>query len=405
MMTKDRGVSAEFAARLQRYADVIVRVGLNLRAGQRVLLTEPFELQGVSREATELVDAVRAAAGRAGAADVDVIWGNEARWRAAANGDGDGEREFLRELARNGERMRDHARAGGALVFLSSGHPGLMNGIPANRVAALREAGWAAYARVAPDLIAGRTNWTTAPTPTRAWARGVFAEASESVALTQLWEVVLAALRVDAADPVAAWAEHLDQLEQTRLALNERRLATVRWVGEGTDLVVAPARAHRWCTARLRTPDGRPFVANLPTEEIFTAPDRDSAEGFVRVARPVPYGGGEIAAMELEFRRGRVVQARARVGSELLQRLLATDRGAARLGEIAVVPVRRAELAAKERCFQQVLLDENAFDHIALGEAYPFSVGPGGAASLNHSLIHLDLPIDAQVEFIDAERR
>jgi aminopeptidase len=168
--------------------------------------------------------------------------------------------------------------------------------------------------------------------------------------------------------------------------------------------MVATARAHRWCTAQLRTPDGRPFVANLPTEEVFTAPDRDSAEGTVRIARPVAYGGGEIAGMELEFRRGRVVQARARVGADLLRRLLATDRGAARLGEIALVPVRRPELASNTTCFHQVLLDENAFDHVALGEAYPFCVAPGGVAAINRSLIHVDLPIDARVECIDAKR-
>lgn len=391
-------VSAEFAARLQRYAEVIVRVGLNLRAGQRLLLAEPFELQGVARGAAELVAAVTTAARAAGAADVEVIWGDETRWREAAQRGGD--LGFERELDHNGERMRAHARNGGALLFLQSSHPRMMVDIPARHIARLREAGWRAYGRVAPDLIAGRTNWTTAAAPTAAWAEAVFADSAPADARARLWNAVFESCRVDAPDPVAAWRDHLAELERQRDELNHRRAAAVRFIGEGTDLTVALAPGHIWCTAGLRMSDGRTFVANLPTEEIFTAPHRDSATGIVRVARPLAYGGGVIEGAELEFRRGEVVRARASFGDDLLQRLLMTDRGASRLGEVALVPRSQPALTRDGACFHHTLLDENAFDHIALGEAYPFTVGAAGVAVLNRSLVHLDLPIAAKVEML-----
>jgi aminopeptidase len=168
-------------------------------------------------------------------------------------------------------------------------------------------------------------------------------------------------------------------------------------IGQGTDLVVPLAPAHVWCVASLRQPDGRSFVPNLPTEEIFTAPRADGAAGVVRVARPVAYGGGLIVGAELEFQKGRVVRARAQAGEELLQRVLTTDDGAARLGEVALVPRPRPALLRDGVCFQQTLLDENALPHIALGEAYPFCVGRAGSGTINHSLVHLDLPIEAEV--------
>ncbi len=396
-------MSLEFATRLQRYAGVIVHVGLNLRVGQRVLLAEPFELQGVSREAAPLVDAVRQAALAAGAANVDVIWGDETRWRAAAQRGGD--RDFAATLVRNAERMRAHARSGGALVFLQASHPDLMADIPTPHIARLRETAWSAYAHVAPDLIEGRTNWTTAPAPTASWARAIGGGVPSEIADARLWDAVFAACRVDEADPRVAWATHLARLEQQRLELNQRRPVALHFRGDGTDLRVGTAPAHRWCTARLQTPDGRPFVANLPTEEIFTAPDRNSAEGIVRLARPVAYGGGVVAGVELEFHRGRVVRARAQAGEDLLRRILRTDSGADRLGEIALVPDPRPALTSSRQCFHHPLLDENAFDHIALGEAYPFTVGAAGVGALNHSLLHLDLPVAARVEVIDGERR
>jgi len=220
--------------------------------------------------------------------------------------------------------------------------------------------------------------------------------------LAALWQDVFTASRVNEPSPVAAWELHLRLLRRECASLNQQRLRTLRYKGEGTDLTVALPPGHVWCTAQLVTKSGLPFVANLPTEEIFTAPHRDSAEGRVRVSRPISYSGALIEGIELEFKRGAVVAASARTGADLLERLLDTDEGSVRLGEVAVVP-EQTPLGRANRLFYHPLLDENATSHIALGEAYGFCQRPPDPAALNRSLLHVDLPFDASIIRPDTE--
>lgn len=382
------------APSLQIYAGVVVRVGLNLQPGQDLLIAEPYELQGVSRSAAALVEAVGAEARRAGAGAVETIWGNEQRLRSAALNWPD--REFESLLEANARRMHRTISAGGALLFLCSGHPELTAGLPARQVAALRRCGWEHYGAVAQRLVAGQTNWTAVPAPTATWARHVFADLPEQTRLDLLWQEVLAACRCDRPDPLGAWREHLAALGARRDELNAQRISRVDLHGPGTGLTLSLPAGHTWCSAGLRTPAGINFVANLPTEELFTAPARESAHGVLRVARPITYGGGHIDGIELVFRRGRVRHASARTGGELLERLLDTDPGARHLGEVALVPAP-GRLAASGRCFGHALLDENALPHLALGDAYSFCADPEDRPRLNRSLVHVDLPIEAEV--------
>ncbi|MBE2215888.1 MAG: aminopeptidase [Opitutaceae bacterium] len=386
---------------LRAYADVLVRVGVNLQPGQGLLLTEPFELQGVARSSAGLVDAVIDAATAVGGGPVEVIWADERRLVAAAQAWPDA--DFERILAANARRMHDQVMAGGALLFLQGSHPHLMDGVSPDRVARLRERCWQYYGPVAALLVRGETNWSVAPAPTREWAAvlrpagDVGADAIEP-ALDRLWRIVFAACRTGGPDAVAAWRTHLGRLAGWRADLDDRAARAVRFRGPGTNLVVGLARGHCWCTAALRSRAGVPFVANLPTEEVFTAPDRGSAEGVVRVARPIAYGGAVIDGIELEFRGGEVVRARARTGHELLWRILKTDGGSARLGEVALIIDRDGPLARAGTWFHHTLLDENTLPHIALGDGYPFSVHDAREPGLNHSLVHLDLPIEAEVD-------
>ena len=385
---------------LRVYADVLVRVGVNLQPGQGLLLTEPFELQGVSRGAAELVDAVTAAARRAGGGAVEVIWADERRLVTAAQAWPD--TEFEGVLAANARRMQDQIARRDALLFLQGSHPHLMDGVPADRVARLRERCWQHYGPIATHLVSGVTNWSVAPAPTPDWAASLQVVRGETSsvdpALDRLWRMIFAACRAHAPGALAAWHAHLDRLGTWREELNQRPMRAVRYRGPGTNLVVHLARGHIWCIAALRSQAGVPFVANVPTEEVFTAPDRRSAEGVVRVARPVSYGGTVIDGIELEFRAGEVVRARARVGQDLLWRVLKTDSGSDRLGEVALIMDRTAPLARAGTWFHHTLLDENALPHIALGDGYPFSVHDAREPGLNHSLVHVDLPIEAEVE-------
>jgi aminopeptidase len=383
-----------FAEQLQRYADVIVRFGLNLRPGQRVLIAEPYELQGVARAAAPLVAAVTAVAQAVGSAEVETLWGDEELWSAAVRGWP--QRAFCDRLASATARIQQAVVRGDALVFLVSAHPQLADAASAEAAARLRRACGEAYGRYAADLLAGATNWTAAAAPTPTWADAVFPERPAAERAARLWAAVLAACRADTVEPVAAWQARATELEERRDALNARRPRRVCFRGPGTELTVVVPAAHRWCTALLTTRDGRRFAPNLPTEEVFTAPHRASAEGRLRVACPIFNASAVIDGMELEFRDGEVVWARARHGAELLERVLAADRGACRLGEVALVegvtPVARAG-----RCFRHALLDENALPHVALGDAYEFTAARGAAAALNRSGLHLDLPLEAEV--------
>jgi aminopeptidase len=403
----------DFESRLRTYAEVMVRVGLNLQRGQRLLITEPYELQGVARSAEIIVRAVQAAARQAGvrqSAGPEVIWGDGPQLREfASRADWSG---YARLVAANAAVMQAAIDHGDALLFLQGSQPQLMAGVPADRVNELRRIGGEYFGPIAQQLLAGATNWTAAPAPSAGWADAVYPDLPAASRLAALWELVLTTCRVgpmlpsESAGPalptsaqasaaaIPAWESHLARLDDLRTILNQARHSILHYVGPGTDLRVTLPPEHRWASARLKTTSGLPFVANLPTEEVFTLPQRDSAEGTVSVSRPVNYGGTTIAGIVLEFRRGRVVRAAARSNLALLEQVLAEDEGAARLGEVALV-LHETALAGAGRNFHHPLLDENASSHIALGDAYDFCLSAPNTAAKNRSLIHLDLPITA----------
>lgn len=384
---------SDFEPRLRAFAEVIVRVGLNLQRGQRLLIAEPYELQGVARGAEVIVEALR----RAASCDIEIIWGDGARLREfAVNKDWRG---YVQLVGTNARRMQEYIRQQDALLFLQGSQPRLLDGVPADAVTELRRIGWEYFGPIAQQLVSGATNWTIAPAPGPAWAQVAYPDLLAEQRLAALWGDVFTAMRVNEPAPLTAWQVHLLSLKQRCDELNAQRLTGLHYQGEGTELSVALPLGHTWSTAQLVTAGGRPFVANLPTEEIFTAPHRDSAEGTVRVARPINHGGAVIDGIELEFRRGRIVAAQARTGGDLLRQLLATDVGASRLGEVALIP-HETSLGRAARLFHHPLLDENAANHIALGEGYGFNLAAADRSSLNRSLIHVDLPVAAAVQLL-----
>lgn len=417
----------DFGSHLEAYAEVIVRIGLNLQPGQRLLIAEPYELQGVARGAGVIVEAMRQVA----TTDVEVIWGDGAQLRQfALNKDWRG---FVQQVGANARRMQEYIRNRDALLFLQGSQPRLLDGVPAGDIAELRRIGWEHFGPIAQQLVQGATNWTVVPAPTPAWAHAAYADLPSDQRLAALWNDVLEAMRIPRwsatsghagenpsggrvspeDSPIITWQRHLTVLRQQCIQLDAQRLRTLRYKGAGTDLTVALPSGHLWCTAGLTTKSGVSFVANLPTEEVFTAPHRDSAEGTVSVSRPISYSGAVIEGIELEFKRGRVVTASARTGADLLTRLLETDEGAGRLGEVAVVgnvggslspdlglsghKASPADWQSSGRLFYHPLLDENARSHVALGEAYRFCQRPPDDSALNRSLAHVDLPIDASI--------
>ena len=404
----------DFERQLSDYAEVIVRVGLNLQRGQRLLMAEPYELQGVARSAQPLVEAVKSAAIRAGSPDVEVIWGDAVRLRGfAANKDW---HELAQLATDHADQMDSYVQNGDAVLFLLGSQPTLMEGLPSRQVAQARNICSEHFGRIAQQLVQGATNWTATPAPSPEWADTAFRELPTDQRLDELWKTVFASVRIDVdastiasqsdsslARSLAAWDEHLKTLAQHRDDLNAQRFRSIQFQGPGTDLIVTLPREHLWCTACLRSKAGVNFVANLPTEEVFTLPHKDSAHGTARIARPITFGGAIIDGIELEFAQGRIINATARNGDALLQRLITTDPGACRLGEIALSGnfSQSSEIGASPppwasgRLLHHVLLDENASSHIALGEGYGFCLSAPNPDALNRSLIHVDLSLSA----------
>lgn len=383
-------------------AEVVVQVGLNLQPRQSLLISDPYDLHGVHPEAGPLVEAVRAVA----QAKTTVIAGDPTRLRALVENDDLAGFETL--VSANARQMQRHLAGGGAFLFLPGNHPKLLAGLPAERLSRFDQVKWRHLGPLIQSLLRGATQWTLVPAPTAAWAHLAFADLPADRQLPALWETLFQSMRLPARNGtamppaeaiLAGWRTHLAALTRRRDELNAARHRRIRYVGTGTELTLELPRSSVWCTARLTAKSGVPFVVNLPTEEIFTAPHRRSATGRVRVARPVTHGGAVIEGINLEFRQGRVTTATATANADLLQRLLTTDDGADRIGEVALVPGRDG-LSWGDRFHQHALLDENALPHIALGDAYRFCSRAWLPFSVNRSQIHLDLPVEAKVEFL-----
>jgi aminopeptidase len=414
-------MSPDFDQRLRALAEVVIRIGLNLQPGQPLLITDPYELQGIHPEAQGLAEAIRTTAGNA-----TILTANPAHLRALV--EQEDTRELDRLLSGHIARLHRHLASGGAFLFLTGSAPRLFEGIHPVHIAKFDQLKWRHLGPLIQQLIRGATQWTLVPAPTTAWADAAYAELPAVQRLPALWRIVFESFRVpgwnltsgqvgigsgEYAQLLETWRAHLAALALRRDGLNTARHRHIRYVGPDTDLTLDLPRLHAWCTAQLTAKSGLPFVVNLPTEEVFTAPHRNSAQGRVRVAHPVVHAGTVIAGITLEFAGGRVVAAQAETNSELLQQLLATDDGARRIGEVAIVPNRPgwapvsipAPVADKDisnhprsPCFHHIILDENATNHIALGDAYRFCSRAWLPVSLNSSQIHVDLPLDARVE-------
>jgi len=251
-------------------------------------------------------------------------------------------------------------------------------------------------------------NWSIIAAPVPAWATKVFPDQGEDKAVASLWNAIFRICRADRPDPVAAWDEHLDTLKRMRAYLNGKSYAKLHYRAPGTDLTLGMPEGQVWLGGTSHTPGDIPFVANMPTEEVFSAPHRLQAEGTVAATKPLSYAGALIDGFRLRFEGGKVVEATAEKNEQVLKHLLETDEGAARLGEVALVP-HSSPISASGLLFYNTLYDENASCHLALGRAYRISIDGGEklsdedflAAGGNDSLTHVDFMIGSDAMDID----
>ena len=382
------GEAPEFARSLDRLAEVAVRVGLGLAAGQEVVMTATLDAVPLARRITEH-------AYKAGASVVTTLFADEEaallRFQYGSDASFDAAPSWLYD------GMAQAYRNGAARLAITGNDPSLLSKEDPEKVSRVNRATSKAY-RPALELITRQAiNWTIVSSATPAWAAAVFPALSQDDAVARLWSAIFAASRVDQPDPVAAWKEHDANLHARAARLNQKRYSALHFRGPGTDLRVGLADDHLWLGGGSTAGNGRYCIPNIPTEEVFTTPHKDRVEGRVTSTKPLSYQGTMIEEISVRFEGGRIVEAHAARGEQVLQRMIETDEGARRLGEVSLVP-HSSPIASSGLLFMNTLFDENAACHIALGQAYSSCLKNGdnlseqqvAALGANSSLIHVD---------------
>ena len=395
--------AADHAIKLDRLAETAVRIGLNLQKGQELVMTAPVEALELARRITEH-------AYRAGASLVTVVLADDAqtlaRFKYASDEAFDSAPAWLYE------GMANAYRNGAARLAIAGDNPTLLSGVDATKVSRANRARSKAYSPALELIASFATNWSIVAAATPAWARCVFPDLPEDEAQAKLWDAVFAASRVDRDDPVGAWREHNAALARRTTTLNDRRFHALHFRNPHTDLIVGLADGHEWAGGASTSKSGIVCNANIPTEEVFTTPHKNRVNGRVRASKPLSYSGALIEDIEVRFENGRIVEANARTGVDVLRKVLETDEGASMLGEVALVPYS-SPISKSGLLFFNTLFDENAASHIALGQAYSKCFVDGdklsetelAARGANRSLIHIDWMIgsaDMDVDGLDS---
>ena len=385
--------------KLDKLGQVAIKVGLQLAEGQDLIITAPMTAAPLVRRITEH-------AYKAGAGLVTTIYSDEeatlARYKYA------NDQSFDRSAGWLYAGMAEAFRSNAARLAISGDNPMMLAGQDPEKVSRAMRANSAAY-RPALELITGfDINWNIVSYPTPAWAKLVFPNDPEDVAVGKLAEAIFKASRVDNDDPIGAWKEHNANLKARWSWLNGKRFSALKYTGPGTDLTIGLADGHRWKGGASEAKNGVTCNPNIPTEEVFTTPHRLRAEGHVSGTKPLSHNGALIEDMYARFEGGRLVEFKASKNQDLFNKVLDTDEGARHLGEVALVP-HSSPISASGILFYNTLYDENASCHIAMGQCYADCFEGGKqltpeqiyAQGGNKSLIHIDWMIGSDKIDID----
>ena len=392
-------MTSEFERNLEKYAEVIVKVGANLQPGQRLMIDSP-------PEAYPLIRQIVKAAYLAGAKYVAVNWYDDELQRfrvqhAPVETFGEFDAWFTDALV----EYLDH---GDPIMHVDARNPALMSGVDAQKVQAWQQSEGLHKRKLRSKIVASVAPWPMVSAPITSWAVKVFPEAAVDEAVARLWDAIFQACRINQDDPVGGWKRHNAELKKRAAYLNGRRYAALKYSAPGTELTVGLPDSNIWHGGSLMAQTGIEFVNNIPTEEVHTMPHKDRIDGVVTSTMPLSYGGNLIENFTLKFSAGKVVEATAKTGQDTLDNILNTDPASRSLGEVALVP-HSSPISQSGLVFYNTLFDENASDHLALGNAYRFSIEGGegmtaeefAAAGGNVSLSHVDFMIGSRVMNID----
>ncbi len=377
---------------LKKYARLIVKSGINIQRNQILVINSPIECAEFARAAAEV-------AYEEGAGEVVVRWIDELLLRirylkapdAAFDEFPGWEKEFF----------LSYAEKGAAFLSIAASDPEVMKGVDPERIAKWGKVKGEALRKYMDRLMSNKNVWCVASIPTNSWAKKVFPELAADKAVEKLWETILKTVRADKEDPVAAWDEHKKNLKKSIEFLNNSRFKFLHYKNSlGTDLRIELPEGHIWLGGSDFTPEGLEFIANMPTEEVFTLPKKTGVNGVVWSSMPINRNGSIISNFSLTFKEGRIVDFSAEEGYEILKTLVETDEGSRYLGEVALVPYD-SPISRLGILFYNTLFDENASCHLAIGEAYPVCLKNGETmnkeeleeAGVNSSIEHQDFMI------------
>jgi aminopeptidase len=374
--------------KMDRLAEVAVRVGLGLKMGQELVVTASIDALPMARHITEH-------AYRAGASLVTTLYSDDEatlmRYHFAPNESFDRAPKWLYD------GMSAAFKSGAARLAITGADPLLLSNEDPEKVGRANRAVSMAYRPAMEIITRHEINWTIVASATPAWAAAMFPDDPPDIAVAKLWNAIFETSRINTDDPVNTWKAHDCELRRRAAYLNEKRYSALHYRGPGIDFRLGLADDHLWLGGGTTAGNGLYCIPNMPTEEVFTTPHKDRAEGTVTATKPLSYQGTMIEGIRVRFEGGRIVEARATKGHEVLQKLIGTDEGARRLGEVALVP-HSSPIAHSGLLFFNTLFDENAASHIALGQAYSSCLRDGdkltpeqlAAKGANDSLIHVD---------------
>ena len=388
-------IAVEFSSlsldeKLERFAQLAIYVGLNLQPGQELLITATLDMVPLVRHITRQ-------AYKAGALLVVTTYSDDETVLARFNHAPDA--SFDHAAKWQAEAVAAAFAGGAARLALAGANPALLSGQDPAKVSRANIAASKSN-KPAMELITRHAiNWSILAAATPAWAALVFPALPLEEAMTRLWDAIFLASRATSDDPVAAWKAHSAHLHERVAYLNQKRFHALRFYSEDgeTDLTVGLAVDHLWAGGGGKAGNGVFCNANIPTEECFTTPHKDRVDGIVRASKPLSHQGSLIEDIRCRFVGGKIVEATASKGQDVLSRLISTDEGACRLGEVALVP-HSSPIAQSGILFWNTLFDENAASHIALGQAYATCLLEGehmddetlAEHGANASLIHVD---------------
>jgi len=382
---------SDFQNKLQKYAELAVKIGANVQPGQNLIVNATVD-------SAELVRLIVKQAYEAGARFVKVNWSDDTVTRLRYEMAED--ESFLDEPKWYAGEMLEYVENGAAVLHVISSDPDLLNGVDPQRITNHHKTYGKAMSKYRELQMSDKFSWSIVAVPSRAWAAKVFPNLPENEQVPALWEAIFKTVRLDRPDPIAAWREHIDGLTQKSDYLNAKRYKKLHYVAPGTDLTIELPKGHLWVAAESINAQGNTFLANLPTEEVFTAPLKTGVNGTVSSTKPLSYNGNIIDRFKLTFENGRIVDFSAEVGEENLKQLIELDEGSHYLGEVALVP-HGSPISQSGILFYNTLFDENASNHLAIGNAYAFNLEDGKSmtreelaqSGLNASFAHEDFMV------------